>query len=83
MGASVGDFYEGALIPGLSLAALYLVWIAIVSVVAPKAAPGCPPEARTLHGSKLLMMTLTSMVPPLVLIFLVLWWLLGHFGVFR
>ena len=33
MGASVGDFYEGALIPGLSLAFLYGVWVAVVSIV--------------------------------------------------
>jgi tripartite ATP-independent transporter DctM subunit len=72
MGASVGDFYEGALIPGLSLAALYGVWVAIVSLVKPNAAPGCPPEARTLFGAKLVGKVFTSMIPPLVLIFLVL-----------
>jgi tripartite ATP-independent transporter DctM subunit len=72
MGASVGDFYEGALIPGLTLAALYGVWVAIVSLVKPKAAPGCPPEARTLFGAKLVAKVFTSMIPPLVLIFLVL-----------
>jgi tripartite ATP-independent transporter DctM subunit len=72
MGASVGDFYEGALIPGLSLALLYAVWVAIVSIVKPAAAPGCPPEARTLYGSKLVLKVFTSMIPPLVLIFLVL-----------
>jgi len=72
MGASVGDFYEGALIPGLSLAVLYGVWVAIVSIVKPKAAPGCPPEARTLFGARLVAKVFTSMIPPLVLIFLVL-----------
>src|SRR6187397_2314151 len=35
MGASVGDFYEGALIPGLGLAAAYAVWVFIVSIVNP------------------------------------------------
>jgi len=72
MGASVGDFYEGALIPGLSLAGLYVVWVAIVSIVKPQAAPGCPPEARTLYGAKLVAKVFTSTIPPLVLIFLVL-----------
>src|SRR6478752_2048320 len=72
MGASVGDFYEGALIPGLSLALLYGVYVAIVSFVRPAAAPGCPPEARTLYGAKLVAKVFTSMIPPLVLIFLVL-----------
>ena len=72
MGASVGDFYEGALIPGIGLAVLYGVWVAIVSIVKPHAAPGCAPEARTLYGTKLLVKVFTSMIPPLVLIFLVL-----------
>ncbi|MCC6610329.1 MAG: TRAP transporter large permease subunit [Burkholderiales bacterium] len=72
MGASVGDFYQGALIPGLALAGLYGVWVAIVSLVKPAAAPGCPPEARTLFGAKLVAKVFTAMIPPLVLIFLVL-----------
>jgi tripartite ATP-independent transporter DctM subunit len=72
MGASVGDFYEGALIPGLALAGLYAVWVMIVSIAKPAAAPGCPAEARTLYGTKLVVKVFTSMIPPLVLIFLVL-----------
>ncbi|HEY7238212.1 MAG TPA: TRAP transporter large permease subunit [Burkholderiales bacterium] len=72
MGASVGDFYEGALVPGLGLAFLYLVWVAIVSIFKPHAAPGCPPEARTLRGTTLVVKVFTSLIPPLVLIFLVL-----------
>jgi tripartite ATP-independent transporter DctM subunit len=72
MGASVGDFYEGALIPGLALAGCYALWVFVVSIVRPKAAPGCPPESRTLFGGALAVKVLTSMIPPLVLIFLVL-----------
>jgi tripartite ATP-independent transporter DctM subunit len=72
MGASVGDFYEGALIPGLGLAFAYGVYVFIVSIVKPEAAPGCPPESRTLYGGKLVAKVFTSMIPPLVLIFLVL-----------
>jgi tripartite ATP-independent transporter DctM subunit len=72
MGTSVGDLYEGALIPGLGLAALYAVWVFIVTLIRPGAAPGCPPESRTLYGKTLVAKVFTSMVPPLVLIFLVL-----------
>jgi len=72
MGASVGDLYEGALVPGLTLTACYVAYVLIVSLVKPDAAPGCPPEARTFHGSTLVIKVFTSMVPPLVLIFLVL-----------
>ena len=72
MGASVGDFYEGALFPGLGLAAAYALWVFIVSIVNPEAAPGCPPEARTHYGWALVARAFTTMIPPLVLIFLVL-----------
>jgi tripartite ATP-independent transporter DctM subunit len=72
MGASVGDFYEGALIPGLSLAGAYAVWVFIMSIARPEAAPGVPHSARTHYGWALVARVFTSMVPPLVLIFLVL-----------
>src|SRR5579885_3307154 len=72
MGASVGDLYEGALIPGLGLAAMYAVWVFIISIVKPEAAPACPPDMRTLRGGQLVVKVFTSMIPPLVLIFLVL-----------
>jgi len=72
MGASVGDFYEGALYPGLCLAAAYALWVLIVSIVKPQAAPACPPEARTHYGLALVARVFTTMIPPLVLIFLVL-----------
>ncbi len=72
MGTSVGDMYEGALIPGLTLMCFYAVYVLIVSVVNPQAAPACPVEARTLRGSALVLKVFTSLIPPLVLIFLVL-----------
>src|SRR5436190_20701212 len=72
MGASVGDLYEGALIPGLMLAGMYAVYVFIVSIVKPEAAPALPPEARTLKGGALAWRVATCLVPPVVLIFLVL-----------
>jgi tripartite ATP-independent transporter DctM subunit len=41
-------------------------------LIRPGAAPGCPPESRTLYGKALVVKVFTSMIPPLVLIFLVL-----------
>jgi tripartite ATP-independent transporter DctM subunit len=72
LGVSVGAMYQGALLPALVLAGLYLAWIAAVTVVKPQAAPALPPEARTLHGAALARRVAVSMVPPMVLIFLVL-----------
>jgi TRAP-type mannitol/chloroaromatic compound transport system permease large subunit len=45
LGRSVGDMYEGAFVPGLLLALLYAVYILLVTVLYPKAAPGLPLEA--------------------------------------
>ncbi|HVV92782.1 MAG TPA: TRAP transporter large permease subunit [Hyphomicrobiales bacterium] len=49
LGRSVGDMYEGALIPGLVLTAIYALYVFIVSIVAPRAAPALPTEARTIR----------------------------------
>ncbi|MFL5266933.1 MAG: TRAP transporter large permease subunit [Stellaceae bacterium] len=49
LGRSVGDMYQGAFIPGLSLAALYAVFVAAVTILRPQAAPALPPEALTIR----------------------------------
>jgi tripartite ATP-independent transporter DctM subunit len=72
LGRSVGDMYHAAMIPGLALAGLYVVYVAILSIVRPATVPALPPEARTLRGHALLRRTLFALVPPVVLIFLVL-----------
>jgi len=45
LGKSVGDMYQGAFIPGLTLAALYAVYVAIVTMIRPDAAPALPLDA--------------------------------------
>ena len=72
LGRSVGDMYTAALVPGLTLAGLYLVYVSIVALVNPAAAPALPPEARTYAGWALARRAAVALVPPLVLIFLVL-----------
>ncbi|EWS63748.1 Neu5Ac permease [Hydrogenophaga sp. T4] len=46
LGRSVGDMYAGALIPGLALVGLYLVFIVVVALVKPSWVPALPAEAR-------------------------------------
>jgi tripartite ATP-independent transporter DctM subunit len=72
MGTSVGDLYEGALVPGLTLAAMYAAYVLVVSIVKPEAAPALPLAARTLKGAALAWRVVTCLIPPVVLIFLVL-----------
>ncbi|WP_296673217.1 TRAP transporter large permease subunit [Sulfuricaulis sp.] len=72
LGASVGDMYTGALAPALMLAGLYLCYVLGVTLVKPQAAPALPPQARTLRGLALVQRVAITLIPPLVLIFLVL-----------
>jgi TRAP-type mannitol/chloroaromatic compound transport system permease large subunit len=46
LGRSVGDMYAGALIPGLLLVGLYLLFVVAVAIVKPTWVPALPPEAR-------------------------------------
>ncbi|HEV7415163.1 MAG TPA: TRAP transporter large permease subunit, partial [Tianweitania sediminis] len=48
LGRSVGDMYSGALVPGLVLTSLYLIYIAGLSIFRPQMLPALPLEARTL-----------------------------------
>jgi tripartite ATP-independent transporter DctM subunit len=72
LSVSVGDMYRGALTPSLMLAGFYLVFVFILTLVRPAMVPALPAEARALHGKSLWMKAGASILPPLLLIFLVL-----------
>ncbi|MCX7659695.1 MAG: TRAP transporter large permease subunit, partial [Caldimonas manganoxidans] len=46
LGRSVGDMYAGALLPGLLLVGLYILFVVTVAIVRPSMVPALPPEAR-------------------------------------
>jgi TRAP-type mannitol/chloroaromatic compound transport system permease large subunit len=46
LGRSVGDMYAGALLPGLMLVGLYVLFIVVVAIFKPAMVPALPPEAR-------------------------------------
>ena len=46
LGRSVGDMYAGALLPGIMLVGLYLLFIIVVAFVKPSWVPALPPSAR-------------------------------------
>ncbi|WP_180683459.1 TRAP transporter large permease [Tepidicella baoligensis] len=70
LGRSVGDMYAGALIPGLMLVALYLLFIFGVAIIKPHWVPALPPEARIYnepngasgHKSLIVLMGLSAVV---------------------
>lgn len=45
LGRSVGDMYEGAFLPGMILAGSYALYVFVVTLISPKAAPGLPVDA--------------------------------------
>jgi TRAP-type mannitol/chloroaromatic compound transport system permease large subunit len=51
LGRSVGDMYQGALIPGLMLASAFAIYIFVLTLLRPNIAPPLPLEARTLRGN--------------------------------
>jgi tripartite ATP-independent transporter DctM subunit len=67
---SVGDLFAGAFIPGLMLIALYMLWMVFKAVRQPESCPAL--EVSEQERKDLWKDILTSLVPPLLLIFAVL-----------
>jgi tripartite ATP-independent transporter DctM subunit len=72
MGKSVGDMYAGAIGPSMAQLGLFVIWVAILSIIRPDHVPALPVEARVLRGWPLLWKSLRGIVPSAGLIFLVL-----------
>ncbi|HZL86521.1 MAG TPA: TRAP transporter large permease subunit [Candidatus Krumholzibacteria bacterium] len=72
LGVSVGDLFLGAFVPGVTLAGLFAVYVALLAFLRPQLAPALPAAERSLRGTQLLRRVLIVMVPPLFLILLVL-----------
>jgi len=64
---SVGDLFAGAVVPGLILVVMYLVYISVVSLTRPALAPPLP-ETETVSSREIV----SSIFPPLLLIVAVL-----------
>ena len=68
---SVGDLFAGALLPGLMLVGLYLLYQIFVAWTSPGSAPAIPAEERG-HYRETLVKALKTLPPPLILIVAVL-----------
>ncbi len=75
---SVGDLFAGALIPGLVLVGLYMLWLALVATFRPQAMPAIPSAERgSISGVELALRVSSALVPPVALIVAVLGSILG------
>lgn len=73
MNISVGDLFVGAVIPGLILVGLYMLYILIIAQVKPQWAPPIPKEELDLISRKELIARVSkALVPPLTLMICVL-----------
>jgi tripartite ATP-independent transporter DctM subunit len=72
LGKPVGDMYAGAIGPSLAQTLVFILYIAVLSLVRPQWVPPLPPGARTLRGWALARRVVAGVVPALGLIFLVL-----------
>ncbi len=68
MQVSAARLYAGALLPGLLLAGLYLVYTLGRVWMNPKLGPPLPPEERNVPASKIIGELVYGLVPPVVLI---------------
>ena len=70
---SVADLFVGALLPGLGLVVLYMVWQFIYATIYPERMPPPPPEERAaLSRGELTARVIRVLIPPLLLIVCVL-----------
>jgi tripartite ATP-independent transporter DctM subunit len=70
---SVGTLFAAAMIPGLVLSAIYVVYLLILGIVRPQLVPAIPPEERAkISGAQLAGKMLRVVAPPIGLVVAVL-----------
>ncbi|MGE3990556.1 TRAP transporter large permease [Pseudorhodoplanes sp.] len=74
---TVSDLFAGALVPGLMLVALYMLYVMAVAIVAPQSAPAILPDPEAPRGAALAPRLAAALFAPLVLILAVLGSILG------
>lgn len=78
MQLSVGTLFAAAVMPGLLLAGLYVLWIVAVGLVRPEAMPPVPRAERDALSRRALWLRVAKVaVPPLALVFAVLGSIIG------
>ena len=72
LGVSVGALFIGSLLPGLTLAGMYLLYVTGMAIFRPKEAPALPDSMLDISAGQLTRKVLLVMLPPLLLILIVL-----------
>ena len=71
---SVGDLFAGAVIPGIILVGMYILYCLFMAITKPDSVPSLTEEdiAEIKKGQSTVVLMLTALLPPLALIFVVL-----------
>ncbi len=73
MGVPIGDLFIGAVIPGMILVVLYMIYIFIISTIKPEWAPPIPQEELdSISTKQLYMRVIKALIPPITLMVAVL-----------
>jgi len=80
MSVSVGTLFTSAILPGLVLSAIYLLYIGVFAFFRPDAAPPLADDSGPQSAAELTRMLLRSFLPPSFLIFVVLGSIFGGFA---
>lgn len=72
LGLPVGDLFQAALIPGLSLIGLYIVYVLLLAYVRQASAPAVPFAVDSGSTTRQYLAALRAVIPPLLLIVVVL-----------
>jgi tripartite ATP-independent transporter DctM subunit len=74
---TVGDLFAGALLPGLMLVGIYILYQVFVAIRYPESSPPIPAAELAADRDKLVGQVLRSLIPPIALIIAVLGSILG------
>ncbi|HEY9050377.1 MAG TPA: TRAP transporter large permease subunit, partial [Gammaproteobacteria bacterium] len=77
---SVGDLFIGAIIPGLLLVSLYILYLLLMAAIKPESMPPIPKSERQNDETSLRHQVIKELLPPLILIFVVLGSIIGGFA---
>jgi tripartite ATP-independent transporter DctM subunit len=71
LGVSVGNLFMAALAPGLTLSALYLLFVFLAATIKPSLAPPLPPDLLTVPKGQMMPLLWKAFFPPVFLIGLI------------
>ena len=71
MAISVGNVFMAAIVPGLTLSAFYLIYVATLAAVKPSLAPPLPANLLNIPKGEIAPLVIKSFVPPVFLISLI------------